>query len=196
MRNAAPGNCSSSAYQPLSGESIASCANSVSPANTRARAELPKIDTTMKSQRTGAVIAASTNSRSVRPREMRARKSPTNGPQASQNAQKKSVQQERGLAGHQDVDHHHGRAPEVELGDDADALVDAGRARGDRHDDRDDDKRDLQAQTLRESEEPGESHIQQDDADPHRRRDAEHDAHERDDVDDVAGRAPHAHAQQ
>ena len=46
----------------------------------------------MKSHSTGAVIAASTNSRRVRPQEIRARKSPTNGPQASQNAQKKSVQ--------------------------------------------------------------------------------------------------------
>ena len=46
----------------------------------------------MKSHSTGAVIAAITNSRNVRPREIRARNTPTNGPQASQKAQKNSVQ--------------------------------------------------------------------------------------------------------
>lgn len=55
-------------------------------------AELPNSDTMMKSHSTGAVIAAITNSRSVRPCEMRARNTPTNGPHASQNVQKNSVQ--------------------------------------------------------------------------------------------------------
>ena len=45
-----------------------------------------------KSQITGTVMAAMMNSRSVRPREIRARKTPTNGPHASQNAQKNRVQ--------------------------------------------------------------------------------------------------------
>ena len=52
---------------------------------------MPKSETMKKSQSTGAVMAAMTNSRNVRPRDMRARNSPTKGPQASQNAQKKSV---------------------------------------------------------------------------------------------------------
>lgn len=53
---------------------------------------MPKNETITKSHSTGTVIAAMTNSRSVRPREIRARNTPTNGPHASQNAQKKSVQ--------------------------------------------------------------------------------------------------------
>ena len=92
MRNAAPGNISSSAYQPCSGLSMASRANSVLPPRTSCMAELPKTVTMKKSQSTGAVMAATTNSRSVLPREMRARNSPTNGPQASQKAQKNRVQ--------------------------------------------------------------------------------------------------------
>ena len=59
--------------------------------STTDRALLPKMVTTSRSHSTGAVIAASTNSRRVRPREMRARNMPTNGPHASQNAQKKRV---------------------------------------------------------------------------------------------------------
>ena len=87
----APGNISSSAYQPCSGLCTASSANAVLPCSTWNRAELPKNETMMKSHSTGTVIAAITNSRSVRPREMRARNTPTKGPQASQNAQKNSV---------------------------------------------------------------------------------------------------------
>ena len=60
---------------------------------TSCSAELPKIVTMRKSHSTGAVIAASTNSRRVRPREIRARNRPTNGPQASQKAQKNRVQE-------------------------------------------------------------------------------------------------------
>src|SRR5699024_6959225 len=91
MRKVAPGNISSREYQPSSGESMASLANPSLPLKTSDRAELRKIETMMKSKRTGAVIAAMMNSGSVRPREMRARKRPTKAPQASQNAQKNSV---------------------------------------------------------------------------------------------------------
>ncbi len=92
IRKPAPGNIFSRAYQPSSGLSMASCANSVFPFRTSCMALLPKMLTIRKSHSTGAVMAAMTNSRSVRPREMRARNRPTNGPQASQKAQKNRVQ--------------------------------------------------------------------------------------------------------
>ncbi len=45
----------------------------------------------MKSHSTGAVTAARTNSRKVRPREIRARNTPTNGPRPARSAQKNNV---------------------------------------------------------------------------------------------------------
>ena len=53
---------------------------------------LPKMENQAKMKPSGMNITPKTNSRKVRPREMRAMNSPTNGAQATHQAQKKMVQ--------------------------------------------------------------------------------------------------------
>ena len=66
--------------------------NSSSPALKKVRAALPKIETHSRMKAKGISRTPITNWRSVRPREMRARKRLTNGAQAIHQAQKNSVQ--------------------------------------------------------------------------------------------------------
>ena len=62
------------------------------PARQMSRALLPKIEIHSRMNANGTTSTPMMNSRSVRPREMRARNRPTNGAQAIHQAQKNSVQ--------------------------------------------------------------------------------------------------------
>ena len=66
--------------------------NSSAPPMTISMALLPMIDIQAIMKASGSNSVPMTNSRMVRPREMRARNSPTKGPQAIHQAQKNTVQ--------------------------------------------------------------------------------------------------------
>ncbi|CPJ72123.1 Uncharacterised protein [Bordetella pertussis] len=100
------------------------------------------------------------------------------------------------MPGEQDVDHHRHRAPEVQLGNPADAAVDPGRRGPDGQDHGAHDQGDLQRQALLQPENQRETDVEQHHADAHRGRHAEHRADQRDDADAVAQGAAHALAQQ
>ena len=78
---------------PIAGSSRATCPKSTAPWLTKSIALLPKIENHAKIKPSGINITPKTNSRKVRPREMRAINSPTNGAQATHQAQKKIVQE-------------------------------------------------------------------------------------------------------
>ena len=65
---------------------------SVAPFIAMSRALLPRIDIQIIMNAIGSVRVPATKVRIVRPREMRARNRPTNGPQAIHQAQKNRVQ--------------------------------------------------------------------------------------------------------
>ena len=77
---------------PIAGSASAVSPKAVAPWLTNSMALLPKIENQAKIKPNGINITPSTNSRKVRPREMRAIKSPTNGAHATHQAQKKIVQ--------------------------------------------------------------------------------------------------------
>src|SRR5690625_308815 len=78
------GNCSSI---PKVIVSISKSDNIASPLLSTLRAEDPKIEKIVKQIRAGTIRTPAKNSRTVRPREIRAIKVPTNGAQEIQNAQ-------------------------------------------------------------------------------------------------------------
>ena len=71
---------------------MATSPNSVLPPTTRSSAEFPKIEIHSRMNVNGTVMVPTTNWRRVRPREIRARNSPTKGAHAIHHAQKNSVQ--------------------------------------------------------------------------------------------------------
>src|SRR5699024_11987110 len=90
--NVAPGYCARSVKKPDSGLLTAVLANSSSPARKNSNAPFPKIEIHSKMKLNGINSTPSTNLRSVRPREIRAKKSPTKAAHAIHQAQKNSVQ--------------------------------------------------------------------------------------------------------
>ncbi|CAM3799149.1 hypothetical protein MILU53160_09560 [Micrococcus luteus] len=87
-----PGYFSRRLKKPASGVFTASSSRAWSPPRKKPMAALPMTDTHSRMNAKGISSTPVTNSRRVRPREMRARKRDTNGAQAIHQAQKNSVQ--------------------------------------------------------------------------------------------------------